>query len=235
MAPIDERTSTLDLTSIHRKLMEGFKAGARMAVFDPAVRENARAASDLKDAFAGVTLHAAMKAALRLTDHLREDTQRWSDELEGIVKGAVDTALVMGAQAIASAPPSEDLAALAEDELWLGSEVERLLLQLVEILVSAGHRIPGAQGFLDRVSPSPDPEILVTPPGPDREVRTSWIRNADTAQVYQWCARVVGPAIVLGRRLRGRRSLETEIEVPFRDVTVLLGVLERLAAGAASS
>lgn len=219
------------LVAIQRLLMKGFKEGAKLAASDAAVRESASGASDLEDAFTGVARRVAEQTAWRLSDSIAtESPARWPAGIESVITAASQAAVVLGARAIASAEveSSSVLQSLAEDELWLCPHVDRLLLQVVDSLVATGYPLPGAQQFIERARGTPRPDLLDFSSGTSREVRTSWIRDADTAQVYQWCARDTGVAVVVEKRLCGSRSPHCATSMLPGDVEVVVRMLQRL-------
>lgn len=233
---------TWDFTALQRTLMTAFKAGAELGLrSSPAmiaaagegvvVRQSVpdEEFSDLEDILHGLSAVSEERFAAH-----------WDESFEYWIDAAIEAAVLLGVRHIGGAMQGragerEAVAMLCEDELWAWEFLRDLLVQVVQSMGAAGYGVPGGQSFLDRCRPSHSPRLLEVAGDDERpEVRTDWIRDHDTAAVYQWCARTQGSRVLLARRLKGHRTADVELSVSTAQAKWLVDMLAEVTKMALS-
>lgn len=197
---------------VQRTVLVGAKQGAALAARDASVRSAAPTAALLAEAFPGEAGASATAACEPLLDRVREALGADWKTAEAILTNGLRAALVLGARAITAesergTSTERELLDLAEDELWLAPQIGDLLAQMIGTIVAARIPLRGARGYLHTVGAAPaPPRLLRTSEGAhQREIRTDWISDPDTAMDYQWRVQRRGNRLVLSKRRRGEK------------------------------
>lgn len=232
-APVGDRW---DVTALQRMLMDAFKAGAEFGLqSSPAMVAAACEAVVVRESVPDEEFNEIEDIIQRHSLAAEERfARRWDEAFAYWIEAAIEAAVLLGVRHMGAAVVDRDgereaVAALWEDELWAWEFVRDLLVQVVQSMGAAGYGIPGAQRFLDRCRPARPPRIFEVAGEHERlEIRTDWIRDHDTAEVYQWFARAQGSRVLVARRLKGRTTASVELSVSAAQARCLAKMLEEI-------
>ena len=238
MSRAKTETEPLSISLLHRIVMDAFKQGASLAVASAAVRSAAPFADTLQAAFTDGSLKDAEGCLRSLLLRCPEHDPSCGCDLHLVMHRAIEAALVLGARAAAAAAEDgaspDELLRLVRNELWFEDRVHDFLGQVVEALVARRIPLLGAEAYLRRILPRPEVEVTASQRDDGTlELRTGWIRDADTARAYQFRVERRGDDLLISERLQGSRFFRPLSEVRSRDLETLVAVLQR--AGNADS
>lgn len=226
-------TEPLSIALVHRMVTDGFKAGAAIAAESADVREAAPSANRIEEAFPDTTTAIAQRAVQSVIDRCPEQEGDRGREVRELMEWSIEAALVLGARAAAAAADDgvspEELRRLAGNEVGHEDRVDAFLVQVVEAIVARRIPLLGAERHLRRRTPLPEVEVTECHRDEGLEVRTGWIRDADTARPYQIRMERTGDHLHLSRRPQGARSFDPLSTIPSRDLDILVAVLQRSA------
>ena len=225
-------TEPLSISLLHRIVMEAFKQGASLAAESAAVRSAAPVADTLQGAFTDGSLKCAEGCVRSLLLRCPEQDASGGRELHQVMHRAVEAALVLGARSAAAAAEDgaspDELLRLVRNELWFEDRVDGFLGQVVEAVVARRIPLLGAEAYLRRILPRPEVEVTASQRNDGTlELRTGWIRDADTARAYQIRVERRGDDLVISERLQGSRFFGPLSEVRSRDLDTLVAVLRQ--------
>lgn len=224
-------TEPLSITVVHRMVVDGFKAGASLAAESAQVRSAAPSAVWIHENFPDSSTKTAERAVQLVLARCPEQGGERGSELRQLMEWSIEAALILGARAAAAAAedgtPPDQLRRLAGNELWHEERVDEFLVQVVEALVARRIPLIGAERYLRRRAPFPEVEVAECHRDEELEVRTGWIRDADTARAYQMRMERQGDQLRLSRRLQGARSFDPLSTIPAHDLDILIAVLQR--------
>ena len=230
MNRVNPITEPLSIALLHRMVMDGFKAGAAIAAESADVRAAAPSADRIAEAFPDTSTAIAERAVQSVIERCPEQEGDRGDELRQLMEWSAEAALILGARAAAAAAEDgaspEELRRVAGSELWHEDRVEAFLVQVVEAIVARRIPLLGAERHLRRRTPLPEVAVTECHRGEGLEVRTGWIRDADTARPYQIRMERTGDHLRVSRRLQGARSFDPLSTIPSRDLDILVTVLQ---------
>lgn len=225
----------LSIVLVHRMVMDGFMAGAALAAESADVRSAAPSADWIHGAFPDTSTGTAERGVQSILERCPEPEGDREDELRQLMKWSIEAALILGARAAAAAAEDgasgEELRRLAGNELWHEERVDEFLLQVVEAIVARRIPLLGAERYLRRRTPFSEVDVTECHRDEELEVRTGWIRDADTGRPYQIRMECQGDKLVLSRRLQGACSFNPLSTIPSHDLDILVAVLHRGAEG----
>lgn len=221
----------LSISLVHRMVMDGFKAGAALAAESADVRSAAPSADWIHEAFPDTSIGTAEREVQSILERCPEPEGDREAELHQLMGWSIEAALILGARAVAAAAEDgasgEALRRLAGNELWHEERVDEFLLQVVEAIVARRIPLLGAERYLRRRTPFPEVEVTECHRDEGLEIRTGWIRDADTCRPYQIRMERQGDQLLLSRRLQGARSFDPLSAIPSHDLDILVAVLQQ--------